>query len=404
MPPRWLIFILLLFPLASCRKEAPRPAPAIEAYVWQSPSRPEVAAAMQQAHGTVATLHIRAAEMRWTGSAFETSRAVTRPLPEPGCGLVLRIGASASRLDWTPEQIAPVAAVVKELASLAPREIQCDYDCPQSRLDRYARLLEALQKEAGSIPLVPTTLPSWLEEPAFKKLIARRPGYVLQVHSLQLPKQAGQPVVIFDPTTARTAAKKASALGVPFRIAMATYGCEVWFGTDGKVMEVISEDAAPLNKTPASRAFTLADPTESARLIREWNASPPPGLQAVIWYRLPVAGDRRNWPWVTFQHVVRGEETASTPTLETTDHDGTLDLHLVNRGDFPILLPAEAVITTPAISADGAGAYRLEKQDDGLHYLRREGIWPWLDPGKKIPAGWLRTREPVSRIDWHFTP
>lgn len=400
---RWLI-PLLIFSLTACRKEPPRPAPAIEAYVWQSPSRADVVAAIRQSHGTVATLHVRAAEMRWNGKAFETTQAVKGPLPEPGCGLVLRIGASASRLEWTPDQIAPVSALVRELAALQPKEIQCDYDCPQSRLDRYTRLLDTLQKEAGAITLVPTTLPSWLDEPGFKKLVATRPGYVLQVHSLQLPKQAGQPVVIFDPATARAAVKKAAAIGVPFRIAMATYGCEVWFGSDGKVMEVISEDSAPLNKVPASRAFTLADPTESARLIREWNTAPPPGLQAVIWYRLPVEGDRRNWPWVTFQHVVRGEEAASNLTLEGTDHDGTLDLHIVNRGDFPALLPAEAIVTTPVVTADGAGAYRLEKRDDGLHYLRREGIWPWLDPGKKIPAGWLRTREPVSRIDWHFTP
>ncbi|WP_338287589.1 DUF3142 domain-containing protein [Luteolibacter sp. LG18] len=402
MPHRWLILLALF--LTACRKEAPRPAPAIEAYVWQSPARSGVATAIERSRGAVATLHVRAAEMRWTGKTFDTNRAITGSLPTPGCGLVLRIGASASQLEWTPDQIAPVAKVVKELAALGPKEIQCDYDCPQSRLDRYSRLLDSLQTSAGNVPLVPTTLPSWLDEPTFRKLVAKHPGYVLQVHSLQLPKQAGQPVMIFDPSAARSAAKKASALGVPFRIAMATYGCEVWFGSDGKVMEVVSEDTAPLTKAPASRAYALADPTESARLVREWSASPPSGLQAVIWYRLPVEGDRRNWPWVTFQHVIRGEEAAPDLTLESTDHDGTFDLHIVNRGDFPVPLPADAIVTTPVISADGVGAYRLEKRADGMHYLRRDGIWPWLDPGKKIPAGWLRTHEPVSRIDWHFTP
>ena len=113
--------------------------------------------------------------------------------------------------------------LVAGFAALGPREIQCDYDCPQKRLDGYRRLLDALQASAGSIPVVPTTLPSWQDEPAFRKLVAGRPGYVLQVHSLQLPKQAGQPVVLFDPDTARAAARKAAALGIPFRIAMATY-------------------------------------------------------------------------------------------------------------------------------------------------------------------------------------
>jgi len=185
---------------------------------------------------------------------------------------------------------------------------------------------------------------------------------------------------------------------------MATYGCEVWFGPDGKVADVISEDTAPDGRTPASRAFTLADPTASALLIREWNANPPPGLRAVIWYRIPVAGDRRNWPWTTFRHVARGETAEDHVTLEFSGNEGARDFHVVNQGDFPILLPADIRVATPLISADGVGAYRLERRDDGLHFLRREGIWPWLDPGKKIPAGWLRTREISQRIDYTFTP
>lgn len=401
------LFWLCLLPLVltACRKgKESRPVPAIEAYVWQDPDRPEVAAAIRQATDTMSAFHVRAAELRWKGNSFAVERGVQASLPVAGCGLVMRIGASASALDWTSDQIEAVADVVRSLALLHPREIQCDYDCPQKRLGRYHELLAALQQAAGRIPVIPTVLPSWLEEPAFGRLVADRPGYVLQVHSLSLPKHADQPVILFDPAAARIAVRRASSFNVPFRVAMATYGCEVWFGPDGKVIDVISEDAAPHGVVPYRRSFALADPVESAKLIREWTVDPPAGLQAVIWYRLPVEGDRRNWPWLTLQQACKGELGAGDLTLETSDHDGTSDLFVVNRGAFPLLLPSAILVKSPVTAADGAGACRIEHREDGVHFIRRGDLWPWLNPGKKIPIGWLRSSEKQARMDWQFLP
>lgn len=395
---KWCLLVFLALP--ACRK-ADRPQLTTGAYVWQSPGRTEVQQAMTRATRHVTTLHVRAAELRWTGDRFEIEKTLTL-LPSPGCGVVVRIGASAARLEWTPEQITPVAAIFRELSALGPSEIQCDFDCPQKRLGRYLVLLDALQAAAGKIPVLPTTLPSWLDEPDFKKLITARSGYVLQVHSLQLPKLAGDPIVIFDPLAARVTAKKASKLTVPFRIAMATYGCEVRFGIDGKVTDVISEDLG--SSSTAKRAFALADPVESARLVHEWTLAPPDGLQGIIWYRLPVEGDQRNWPWDTFERVIRGEVVLSAPELEVSNGTGPRDLFIINRGKFPVCLPREIVIEHPILAADGAGAYRLESQSDGLRLTRRTDIWPWLNPGKRIPSGWLRFREEPARIMSHFKP
>ena len=395
---KWLALVCLS--LTACQKPA-RQVLTTEAYVWQSPGRAEVQQAMTRAVGHVATLHIRAAEMRWAGDRFETEHTLTK-LPSPGCGLVVRIGASASHLEWTPKQIEQVSAIFRELAKLGPMEIQCDFDCPQKRLGNYKVLLDALQSASGKIPVFPTALPSWLDEPDFQRLIAGRGGYVLQVHSLQLPRRAGDPVVIFDPTSARVAAEKAAALKVPFRIAMATYGCEVRFGTDGKVTDVISEDVG--DSPAAGRAFALADPVESARLVREWTLAPPEGLRGIVWYRLPVASDRRNWPWETFERVIRGEAESSTPDLEISPGAGAKDLFVINRGKFPVPLPGEVRIGHRILAADGAGAYRLEQQDGKPRFIRRDDVWPWLDPGKKIPTGWLRFREEPARIQWSFKP
>lgn len=394
---------LLPLVLTACRKES-RSAPAIEAYVWQDPDRSEVTEAIQLAKDTVTRFHARAAELRWNGRKFAVERPVGKQLPSPGCGLVLRIGSSASGLDWDPDQIAQVAAVVRSLASLSPAEIQCDYDCPQRRLTRYQTLLDSPQQAAGTVPVVPTVLPSWLDETAFKALVRDRPGYVLQVHSLGLPKHPADPVTLFDPAAARIAVKRASALGVPFRVAMATYGCEVWFDPNGRVIEVVSEDAPSREMVPASRSFAFADPIESSKLVRQWLDDTPDGLRAVIWYRLPIAGDRRNWSWSTLSQVAKGEQAASALRFEGEDHAGTSDLFVVNRGGFPEPLPREIRVTSPVVTADGAGAYRLEPQAGGLRFILRPEIWPWIDPGKKIPAGWLRTPAGEPRIEWHFAP
>lgn len=399
---RWLL--PLLFLLAGCKsKPAPPVAPlAMEAYVWQSPDRPEVRAAMTRSIGTVSRLHVRAAELKWSGTRFEIQQPVTT-LPTPGCGLVVRIGASASRLEWTPDQIAPVAEIFRTLAKLGPSEIQCDYDCPQKRLSRYRLLLGELQAAAGSVPVIPTALPSWLGEPDFKPLAAPR-GYVLQVHSLQLPKRFGDPVLVFDPAKARAAADKAATLGFPFRIAMATYGCEVRYGADGKVSDVISEDIAAAEPTNGLRSYALADPVESANLVNWWTVERPKGLQGIIWYRLPVKGDRRNWPWLTFHLVNRGVVNNTPAVFEASPGPGARDLHVVNHGNFPVRLPSEIVVTTPVAAADGAGAYQLDQRNDGLHFLLRSDVWPWLDPDQKIPTGWLRVIDESARMESSTKP
>lgn len=394
------VFLFSLLALTGCHKSMRTPL-TVEAYVWQSAGKPAVQKAMTSAAPFISTFQVRAAELRWTGREFEVEH-FTRNLPRPGCGLVVRIGSSASQLEWTPDQIDAVAVIFRELARLGPKEIQCDYDCPQKRLAGYQKLLTAIQVAAGPVPVRPTTLPSWLDEPEFRKLIAGRDGYVLQVHSLQLPERAGDPIAIFNSVTARVAAEKAAALKVPFRIAMATYGCEVRFGTDGKVRDVISEDIG--DGTTDHRAFALADPVESARLVHEWNQSPPDGLQGIIWYRLPVEGDRRNWPWETFELVIRGEVDPSTPELELSTGTAARDLFVVNRGKFPVHLPNEIQINDPFLAADGAGAYQLGPPGDGVSFIRKSGIWPWLNPGKKIPSGWLRFRNEPAHLQWSFKP
>ena len=181
---------IILLTAASCDKPSETGAPpplTTEAYVWQDPARTEVREAVTATGPSFNTLHFRAAEFRWTGSDFSIDRAVTDTLPSPDCGLVVRIGQSAAQLEWTDAQCRAVESCVASLAQLGPREIQCDYDCPQSRLDDYRHLLKRLRDAADTVPVVPTTLPSWLAESGFADLARESPGYDL-LFSKQEPR------------------------------------------------------------------------------------------------------------------------------------------------------------------------------------------------------------------------
>ncbi|MES2996785.1 MAG: DUF3142 domain-containing protein [Verrucomicrobiota bacterium] len=396
-------FIAMAVISVGCGKREPAVALTTEAYVWQPAARSEVRQAMAEIGPALDALVVHAAEIRWTGKDFRVERRTKQADLPANCGLVVRIGSSAAALDWTPEQIAPVAKLFKELALSRPREIQCDFDCPQKRLAGYRRLLDALSRAAGKIPVVPTVLPSWMEETDFPSLVHGRAGYVLQVHSLHLPRNSSDPARVFDPQGARRAAQTAARFRVPFRIAMATYGCEVWFDDRGKIIDVISEDSPP-SVEPAARSFAFADPLASAALVREWRARPPTGLRGIIWYRLPVRGDRRNWPEQTFRKVINGECEPATVVTEYEINDGTTDVFLTNHGAIPAKLPSEIVIGNATIAGDGAGAYEFDSSSGEARLKLHSDVWPWLAPGEKSAAGWVRIANGGERPQFLIKP
>jgi len=399
--------VAALLAVVGCRRAnvaaSPPPALRSEAYVWQALGRPGVEAAVGQARGVFDGLCFRAAELRWDGGRFDVEQVVSGTLPQPGCGVVVRIGSSASALEWNDGQVREVARVVGELAELGPREIQCDFDCPQRRLAGYRRLLAGLREAASPVAVVPTALPCWLGDPEFAPLARESGGFVLQVHSLRLPEAPGAPVVVFDPGEAQAAVDRAGALGVPFRVAMATYGCEVWFDVRGRVLDVFSEDSPPKGRRPARRAFGFADPVASAEWVADLKVSPPDGLRGIIWYRLPVSSDRRNWPWETLEKVACGLPVHAEIQVESGDQNGKRanhDVAIVNRGDAPGRLPQRVVPVGPVRACDVVGAYRMEKTANGVAFVLRDDVWPWLGPGKRTVIGWLTSPASGRRIQW----
>lgn len=391
----------LVLATTSCDRSTGAPPPlTTECYVWQDPARNEVREAVEATRSSFDSLHFRAAEFRWTGDSFAAEDVITDTLPEPRAGLVVRIGQSAARLEWNDARCRVIESRIASLARLGPREIQCDYDCPQSRLADYRRLLQRLRQAAGTIPVVPTTLPSWLEEEEFAALAEESPNYILQVHSLSLPESPDREVVLLDSALARRSVEKAAGLGVPFRVALPTYGCEVWFDGAQRVIEVISEDRGPEGLVPAHRSYGYADPAAAAALVEGWMKNRPDGLSGLVWYRLPVAGDRRNWPWPTLRKVMRGE--VPTPHLQIEAPASGGDVALANHGDAPARLPQRLIARGPIGAADAVGAYRLQQGGEETVFTFQEGMWPWIEPGSRLVIGWITTRDSASTVTWEI--
>ena len=306
-----------------------------EAYVWQSPGRPEVVAAMHRAEGKLDHLHVLAAEVAWRDQRLVINRLPGPPAGVAAHGKVLRLGQSTATLVWTEDRVAGLIDVVQAITADGSTEVQVDYDCPSRRLEDYLALLDRLQSAVPTRRIVFTALPDWLDSPRFVPLARAYPGYVLQVHALRLPDRVDAPVVLCDPHAAGRAIRRAAAIGVPFRVALPTYGSEILRDATGRVIDVVSEDLPqPGSGAMANRTSVMADAPALSALVAGLQANHPRSLTGLVWFRLPVAGDRRNWTWETFEAVRHGQPVAAH--LEITaaaTGSGSHDIILTNAGN-----------------------------------------------------------------------
>jgi hypothetical protein len=388
--------------IAACAEKPSVPSGPLEheGYLWQDPGRAAATAAIERARGKLSAIAILVAE----GSARD-GKLVFREIEHPPTGSdiaqVIRLGQSTNQLVWSPENRGAIARQVARLAALGPREIQIDFDCPVRRLGDYHDLLEDLRARAGPVPLAFTALPSWLESRAFPDLARAFPRFVLQVHSLALPSSPDGPVILCDPEAARRAVAKASALGVEFRVALPTYGSELLFGFDGKILDVVSEDAAGVPAAAiARRERVFADPEAMSALVRDWTDHRPRGLTGICWYRLPVEGDRRNWTWATLADAMEGKARTATAEIHAAPgHGGAFHLTLVNPGDAHAPFPGKIVLPPGTLAADASRPYSPEGGSSPvLLHDPADPIWPWLAPGERRVVGWFRHPNPPAKL------
>ncbi len=393
--------ILPLVLLAACDKRASGPLPQ-EAYVWQRDWTPAVQEAVRKASDFTRVVALTA-EVDLRGDLPRIFRIPLDPaaLKASGrpVGVAVRVSSFPTRFMEDPQRADAVRRVVRDVLAearakgLQLAEIQIDYDCPESKLADYRAFLSSLRTETGKTPLSITALPTWTgHRQEFRELIHAADGWVLQVHSVTQPKGGGTKLVLCDPETARWWVEQVARFRKPFRVALPTYSYSVMFNPDGKLLGVSAEGSL-FSLPPGTRVRKVSsDPEAMAGLVQLWTRDRPAELSGILWYRLPVEGDRMNWPASTLRAVMagrtpRGEVQASPREPEP----GLVEIDLVNAGEAEAPSPATVRVRwkgAAPIAADGLSVYRLV-QAPGEIRLQQSGGGV-LRPGERRTIAWLR--------------
>jgi hypothetical protein len=141
-----------------------------------------------------------------------------------------------------------------------------------------------------------------------------------------------------------------------------------------------------------------SDPAVLAGLIRDWTRDRPAELAGILWYRLPVEGDRLNWSWPALRAVMAGREPRGAVRADVrAPEPGLAEIDLVNEGDGESALPSPVRVRWKGtfLAADGLAGYQMQPPErNGLSLARpRPGR---LRPGERRTIAWLRFASPTE--------
>jgi hypothetical protein len=375
-----------------------------EAYVWQRSWSQPVRAAVTQQGTNFSSLSVLKAEISWKDKQPQTARVVvnyeTLIAAQRPVGLALRIGPFSGPFatndvigSYVVETAAALVAEAKtnqmELA-----ELQIDFDCAESKLEGYRVWVEAIQRRVAPLPVTITALPSWLDSRAFKRLAVVATNYVLQVHSLERPKSFTASFTLCDPQAARRAVEQAGRIGVPFRVALPTYGYVLAFDSAGKFLGLSAEGPRPNWPTNAQMREVSSNPLELAALVQGWRHDRPAALHGVIWYRLPVSSDRFNWRWPTLGAIVDSRVPQEKFQVDARRVEaGLVEISLVNEGELDISSRlAVEVFWSKArlVAGDALRDFELAERNTSAARFQTRSQSCRLRAGESLVLGWLR--------------
>ncbi len=374
------------------------------AYVWRMAWDGPVSEAVRIRAPGFSGIVVLAAEVDWRSGHPSIRRAnpdwSALAATSGPVGLAIRIERFGGPFSARGEPAAALRQLARSLVreagsqNVPVAELQLDFDCAGAKLPGYQLWVEAVRKEIRPTPVGITALPSWLNQRSCRDLFAAADSVTLQVHSLERPIDESTPVRICDPDAARRAIERAAQLGVPFRVALPTYGYLLAFDERGTFAGASAEGPRPdWPKTHRLRALRT-DPAAMADLVNGWTRERPAALQGVVWYRLPVAGEQFNWTWPTLASVMKGArpEPRLIAQAERT-RAGLHDLTLANRGTCVDTNAWTVSVTwenARLLSCDGLSNFEIRNSDDHSLILHSRGLVGGLPPGKAIPVAWLR--------------
>ena len=404
---RLLPLLLLLILISGCG-EPPRSRGPLrqEAYVWQRSWNTNVLEAVRERGPVFDSLVILRSEVTWKD---RTPSIVNIPLAYPALkrtgvriGLALRIGAFSGPFSKTDGRTLTLIDLARNAIQEARSnqclvsELQLDFDCADSKLDGYKKWVQAFREAIQPVPLTITVLPSWLNESSCKGLLASTDGFVLQVHSLERPKKPDQPFALCEPDQAIQAVEKAGRFGIPFRVALPTYGYTFAFETNGAFVGLSAEGPQLQWRKGLNLREVRTEPAPMAGLVERWTGDRPGEMLGIIWYRLPVDGEKLNWSWATLASVKAGRVPRFLLKAALWMPQANLyEIELINRGDGDYQGPVRLTANwkqARLVASDGWQGFAPVKQGPSQFDLVRTNTV--LPAGQRIKAGWLRLDNP----------
>lgn len=384
--------LVLSYAMGWLRPAVPRATTVLEqsVYVWQRDWSEAVQGAVRErAPAFDAGVVALGAEIAWKDGALQhvlvpIGHALLADSARTS-GIALRIGPCPKDLLRDDATIASILQIARDMLANAraagwePAELQLDFDSATSRLDDYRRWVEVIAAEVRPVPVTITVLPTWMSSPAFGPLVAASAGFVLQVHSVDKAAIESDAPSLCDAASAVSWTERAAHFGVPFRVALPTYGYLAMLDDDGKLRGLVAETGSPLLSAGSRARLVSAEPRAMADLVAHLSRNRPSGMQGIIWYRLPVDGDRLNWAWPTLSRVMAGEAPAAELAVRAVPiGEAVVELVVDNSGDLDAAAPAALEVSWPGgatvVGADGLAGmqWRRVHGTDGGDALRFE--------------------------------
>ncbi len=353
-------------------------------YVWQRQWTDAHDDALAQSRGDFSTLRVLALQA-YPQAGWRRARINPALLKNDGRPLiaVIRLDGQLKTLDQT-EATAQIRRVVADwqVQGLTLVGVEIDHDAGTARLPAYREFLEGLRNALpAALKLSITALPAWLDSRELPALLAMVDSSVLQVHAVSNPERG-----LFDPAQAQQWAGRWSRITVkPFYLALPAYGIALLPGDGGAPMV---ESEVPIERGGQRREL-LADPLQLSKLASQLRAEPPAHLAGLIWFRLPLKGDRRAWSLATLRAVARGDRLETRLNVNLSNKGGLYDIAVSNRGNLDGGLPERVTLAaTDCDAVDALNGYAVQQMPGQLSFTRvKDGRLP---AEAERTLGWAR--------------
>jgi hypothetical protein len=353
-------------------------------YIWQRQWTPAHDSALQDSRADFSTLRVLALQA-FPKTGWSRARIDPLLLKRDGRPLiaVIRLDGQLKSLNQDEVTLQIQQLIIDwQAQGLNLTGVEIDHDAGNARLPAYREFLAHLRTVLPTaLPLSITALPAWLDSPELPALLSTVDSSVLQVHAVSDPRRG-----LFDPDQARKWAKAWNRVTQrTFYLALPAYGVALLPDASGAP---VVESEIRIERDGERREL-LADPQQLSKLATQLRNDPPAHLAGLIWFRLPLASDRRAWSLTTLGAVARGDTLNSRLALKLSEQQGLHDIVLTNEGNLDSAWPERLTLAVQGCEgADALAGYALQQSPDLLTFTRlRDGR---IAAGGQRAIGWAR--------------